>query len=634
MQCPDPGKLEAFSLGSMPAAEFEEIAAHVVDCARCDEALATGRASDDVLARLRDLAAPDLLSAAADRAALAIPARLHERLLAARGAEPPIDPGRALANALRAGSCRLGKFVLEAELGVGSFGCVFRARDTELDRIVALKVERGGGLASHDDVNRFLREARSAARLKHPGIVALHESGQTADGVCYLVFEYVEGKTLESVLESARMAPARAVDCAIQLADARAYAQSQGVIHRDIKPANIMIDGDGDPHIMDFGLAKRESGDKPQTADGMLLGTPAYMSPEQARGDVNVDARSDLYSLGVILYEALTGERPFQGTRRMLLLQVLEAEPRAPRRLNGEIPRDLETICMKAMAKEPETRYANPRELGDDLRRFRAGLPIAARPLGLLGRAWAWSRRNPIAVSLLIAISCGAFGGLWYLSSLSRYFVEQTALRSADLQAAMLEELNTLYSEIVERLDAVHVARDGNYSSPNQVMIPAGFTIEAGRRISAGESGMQVRLYSDYPFPWRKDGGPRDEFEARALAELRAAPATSVYEFTELDGNAVVRFATARRMKESCIGCHNGHAESPKRDWSVGDVRGVLEIVRPLDQDIARVRAGLAGAFVLTGGITLVLLALSILLMRARRGRFLPQAKRGEGVRE
>ena len=175
----------------------------------------------------------------------------------------------------------------------------------------------------------------------------------------------------------------------------------------------------------------------------------------------------------------------------------------------------------------------------------------------------------------------------------------------------------------VKRLDQDFVALDGDYAAPHKAMLPASFTIEAGKRISAGESGMQVRLYSDYPFPWRKDGGAQDDFERAALASLRSQPSAAVHEFTEMSGRPVVRFATARRMKESCIECHNVHPQSPKRDWAIGDVRGVLEIVRPLDQDIARVRAGLASAFLLTGGVTVVLLALSILLMRAGRGRSL-----------
>jgi tetratricopeptide (TPR) repeat protein len=188
------------------------------------------------------------------------------------------------------------------------------------------------------------------------------------------------------------------------VADALQYAHEQGVVHRDVKPSNILLDDAGRPHLMDFGLAKRDADDVTITTDGQVLGTPAYMSPEQARGDGHrVDGRGDVYSLGVVLYQMLTGELPFRGTPRMLLHQVLHDEPRRPRSLNDRIPRDLETICLKAMAKEPGRRYATAAEAGADLRRFLAGEPIRARRVGAAEHAWRWCRRNRAVAGLAAA---------------------------------------------------------------------------------------------------------------------------------------------------------------------------------------------------------------------------------------
>ncbi|QEH34868.1 Serine/threonine-protein kinase PknB [Aquisphaera giovannonii] len=350
----------------------------------------------------------------------------------AAGEPGPCEPAGAAEDRPR----QVGKFRLVERVGTGAFGTVWKALDVPLGRVVALKIPHAHLVGGGEDMARFYREARTIAQLRHPGIVPVHEV-MVLDGLPILVCDYVTGTSLRDLLARGRPSPRDAALLVARAAGTLAYAHAMGAIHRDIKPANIMTErsparpdrpdaprgasGDapwaGEPRIVDFGLASLEDDAAQITHDGAVIGTPAYMSPEQAAGRVAgrpVDHRTDIYSMGVVLYELLTGTIPFTGGRAEVLARVIGEEPRPPRQLDRSVPRDLESICLKAMAKEPRHRYPTALAMADDLRHFLDGEPVSARPISTWRRILRRAHRRPAeaAMGLMVVVTALAVCGL------------------------------------------------------------------------------------------------------------------------------------------------------------------------------------------------------------------------------
>jgi serine/threonine protein kinase len=326
--------------------------------------------------------------------------------------EPGWSPRRSTTHPIQ-----VGRFIIRERLGHGAFAVVYRASDPGLNRDVALKVPHPSTLESPSRVRRFLNEAKASARMHHPNIVPVYEAG-TADGTHYIASAFIQGKTLAQVLDGGPIDFIQAAEVVRQVAEALAYAHKLGIVHRDVKPNNILIDLDGQAHLVDFGLAFCRDGDPQRTQEGAILGTACYIAPELAVGRKgDPQPASDQYSLGAILYEMLTGKRPFEGLPPVVIFKTIHEEPPPPRQHNPEIPRDLERICLKAMSKNPKQRFLDCREFADALSRWMGRPPTSTGSLELPKWEPRPTRWQVLLLAVLAGILLAAGGGfaVWWL---------------------------------------------------------------------------------------------------------------------------------------------------------------------------------------------------------------------------
>lgn len=388
-------------------------------------------------------------------------------------------------------------YTITGVLGRGGMGVVYQALQRPLNRPVALKMIISGEHAGAEDRLRFLSEAESIAKIQHPGIVQLYEFG-SHDGHPYFALEYVTGGTLEKKLSGTPLPPREAATLVEKLARAMQAAHDLGIVHRDLKPANVLLTPGGEPKITDFGLAK--SGGRNLTATGAILGTPSYMAPEQADGQKSVGAPADVYALGAILYECLTGRPPFKGPTHVdTILQVVNNEPVSVRYLQATTPQDLETICHKCLAKESSKRYGSMSDLAEDLRRYLHNEPIAARPVGRVEKTWRWCRRNPMVAGLAGSVAVLLIG-VAIASLLLSFYVQA---KNEDLESAFDSARKS--ADLAQR--AALSAKEEN--SKSKLLLSKQYSANASRLIEDGNPTGAL-LWTAQAIK-ESDGNPKEE---------------------------------------------------------------------------------------------------------------------------
>lgn len=407
MICPAREQLVALMDGLLAEAEAAELGRHIDECSHCQSELDQLCPSDVIVAPSNEqdtfrsvdrVAVQRLLAEMCQRSELAT------QMTATGDESTPVSGVHLL-------PMRIRNYELQALIGEGATGHLFRARDLSLTRTVAIKLLKPQFVRGSDTWQRFVREARAAAGLRSDHVVTVFDVDEgSAECPPFLVMEFIAGGSLAKRIKAV---PQRlGVEWVMQAARGLAAAHAAGIVHRDIKPSNLLLDEvSGRVKIADFGLARWEDASEQLTATGMLAGTPSYMSPEQINDPSSADALSDLYSLGVVLYEVLTRELPFRGSTRRILEQVLHDEPIAPRLLNDDVSRDIETVCLKAMSKERGLRYGSLTELADDLQCWLNGLAVVARPIGPVRRMGRWIRRNPLTTGAAFIVALVLAGG-------------------------------------------------------------------------------------------------------------------------------------------------------------------------------------------------------------------------------